>query len=304
MYTWTELLDDIKVRAAMPTSQATYTEPRLLSLANSSLRSYILPKILKTREAFYEFDVDFAINSSGIYDIPSRALGGTIVNMSLVDTLDAHSGRRADINWIMDDQLSNYDRTDYGNVGAYVKRNQLYLVPKDGSGFAYLRVAIFLRPGAIVANTSAAQISSITTGTKTIEFSSHPTAWSNSNLFDIVQADPHFDSLAIDQPITTLTATSAIFTNELPSRLRVGDWFCLKNETPVIQVPVEWNAALAQHTANTILRAQGDKAAYKDGLEALQALTEDATIVIEPRIKQEGRKIVNRNGILRSQGRW
>jgi len=304
MYTWNELLDDIKTRAAMPTSQATYTEPRLLSFANAGLRSFVLPKILKTREAFYEFDFDLPINASGIYDIPSRALGGTVVNVALVNNLDSNTGQRADVNWIMEDDLSNYDRTDYGYSGVYVKRNQLYLVPKDGNGFSYLRLSVFLRPGSIVANTSASQISSINTGTKTVEFSSHPSSWSNSDLFDLVQAEPHFDSLVIDQPITTLTATSAIFTNALPSRLAVGDWLCRKNESPVIQVPVEWNPVLAQHAANSVLRAQGDTSSYKAGLEALKMLTDDATIVIEPRIKQEGRKIINRTGILRRSGRW
>lgn len=296
-WTWTELLDDIKVRGMIPTSQNTFTEARLLSLTNAELRSRVLPLVDKVREGFYSYDIDTTLNATGIYNINKRAVGGKILNAALIE-----GDQRYDLTYYTEESLENYD-APLGDFGLYIKRSTQYLVPRVPQGWSTFRSTIMLRPAQIVAQTSAAQISSIDTVTGIITCSSVPSAWTTASVFDIVQAEPHFDTLSIDlaiSAVTTGTSGTLTFTPaNLNSRLAVGDWIGLAGETPVIQVPVELNPLLAQYVANICLKSQTDMTAYKIGVEDAKELKEGLLHLLTPRVQSEGKKIVNRTGILR-----
>lgn len=294
-YTTTEFLDSVKVRGAIPTSQNTFTVARILNLGDAELRSYILPLVMKAREFYYAFDVSTAINTTGVYDIHTRAVGGKVTNACLTD-----ADTRLDLNWISEEELSSLTNTQSGKPGVYIKRSQLVVVPADVP-YTYFKQTILLRPGKFVATTAAAQITAINTSTKTLSFTSGtvPTTWTTANLFDLIQAQPHFDHLAIDQVVTSITTTAIIFSSTLPTRLAVGDWVSLAGESPIIQVPVELQPLLEQKTANTCMRAQGDEAGLKSGEEELTRMQKETWNLYQPRIEDEGKKIVIRSGILR-----
>lgn len=295
--TWTELLDDIKVRGMIPTSQNTFTEARLLRLAKAELRARVVPLIDEVREGFYQYDIDTALNATGIYDIHTRAVGAKLVNAALVTDQD-----RLDLTLYNEEQLVNYDSPP-GDYGFFFRRSQVQLVPRVPIGWTYFRQTIILAPATIVAQSSAAQITAINTTSGLVTFTNVPSAWTTANTFDMVQQKAHFDTLAIDLvgsavvtgDLGTITFTPAA----LPSRLAVGDWVSLSGETPVIQVPEEFLPILAQFTANQCLKAQTDLEAQKAGVEDAKQLVEGVVKLISPRIEQEGRKIVNSTGILR-----
>ena len=118
-------------------------------------------------------------------------------------------------------------------------------------------------------------------------------------MLDLVQANPHFDTLAIDQVITSVTTTAIIFSSTLPTRLAVGDWVSLQGQSPVIQLPLELHPLLAQRVANQCLKNSPHSEAYKNGLNEVLALEKQAMHLLTPRIEKEGKKIVNRSGMLR-----
>ncbi len=118
-------------------------------------------------------------------------------------------------------------------------------------------------------------------------------------MYELVQADPHFDTLGFDLVVTSVTATTVVFSATLPTRLAVGDWVGLSGQSPVIQCPLELHPYLAQEAANYCLRGQVDNEAYKAGLEEADRLRKDLETLFTPRIQKEGRKIVNRTRILR-----
>lgn len=294
-YTTTELVANIKTRAAVPTSQSTYTVAKILGIADAELRSYMLPLVMKSQEAYYQYDVDTTLNATGIYDIPTRAVGGKVVNCALLD-----GDSRLDLAWITEEGLQRYDQTNRGRPGVYIKRNQVILVPATGTQYTTIRITIIIRPGQFVETSAAAQITAIDTGTNTLTFASGtiPAAFVTSATFDLIQAKPHFDHLAIDQTAATITGTTMIFSS-LPSRLAVGDWVSLAGESPIVQVPVELQPLLEQCAANTILRAQGDLEKTAAGEKKLSMMEKDTTNLYTPRIENEGKKLVNRTRILR-----
>lgn len=294
-YTWTELLDDIKVRGAVPTSQPSYTEARLLRLANAVMASRIVPDVMKAREQYYEYDVDSSITDQATYAIPTRAVGGKLSNVAAID-----GTKRMDLSRYFEEELDDYLYSPSIKMGFYIKRNSLYLLPADGGGWSTLRLSIIMRPNQIVAQSSAAQISSISSNTLTC--TSVPASWTSSNTFDLVQANPHFDWLGIDKAASAVvTGTNGTITLSAtpPSTLAVGDWVGLSGQTPVVQCPVEFHPLLAQEVANICLKAQGDEAAYKLGLEEANLIRESVMSTINPRVESEGKKLVNRSGLLR-----
>lgn len=294
-YTTTEFITNVKKRAAVPTSQSTYSVQNMLAFADAELRSFVVPTIMRSQEFYYAFDVDTAINASGSYDISSRAVGGKVSNVCLVNGND-----RRDLNWITEDQLVRYDQSNYGRPGVYIKRNQIKLVPIDGAGYSTLRATIFIRPGQLVATAECAQITAINTGTNTLTFAlgTIPATFTVSIKLDFIQQNPHFDHLSIDMTPSSVTSTTIVFSS-LDSRLQVGDWVCLAHQSCIVQCPVEMHGLLEQATANTILRAQGDLEKAAAGDKKLADIYETSKNTYSPRIESEGKKVINRSKILR-----
>lgn len=297
MYTWTQLEDDIKVKGMIPTSQNTFTEDRLLAITNNVLLAKLLPNILKARESYYSYDIDTAINATGVYDIHTRAVGAKLDNLALIS-----SNTRLDLVMYLEDELTDITQPPDGKPGFFIKRNQFTILPTNGNGWSYVRQTIFLRPPRIIANADGAQVTAINTSTKVVTFTTVPSTWTASNIFDIVQGAPHFDTLAIDQTISAITTGSGgtlTFVSALPSRLAVGDWISLAGETPVIQVPVEFNSLLSQYAANECLKNGSDPKAYETGVADAKELLEGLMSLITPRVEREGKVLVNRTGMLR-----
>ena len=295
-YTFTELLEDIKTRGMVPTSQNTYTSARFLILVNDEIRSSMLPLVLKCRANYFEYNVDTALDSTGTYPISTRAIGGKVNNLALIS-----GTQRLDLPWGSEEELSDTSVSPTGTAVAYIKGNQVITVPQSISEYTTLRMGIYLRPSEVVAQSSAAQITAINTGTRTLTFTSGtvPSSWTTSMTFDLVQQNPHFDTLAIDQAISTITTTTMIFSSALPSRLAVGDWVGLAGQSPIIQLPLELHPLLAQRVANECLKNSPHTKAYETGIENVKEMEKNAMHLLTPRIDKEGKKLVNRTGMLR-----
>lgn len=250
---------------------------------------------MKSQEFYYAYDVDTSINATGLYNIPTRAVGGKIVNAALIS-----GNERYDLSWITEEGLYRTDHTVSGKPGIYIKRNEVILVPATQTGYDSIRLTITIRPGQFVETSACAQITAINTGTNTVTFASGtiPSTFVTSQTFDIIQNKPHFDHLAIDQTASSITTTTMVFSS-LPSRLVVGDWVSLAEQSCVIQCPVEIQPLLEQDTANTILRAQGDLEKAAVGEKELKKMVENTTNLYTPRIEQEGKKLVNRSRLTR-----
>lgn len=299
-FTWTELLDSIKVRGQIPTGQNTgspFTEDRIRDRANEVLRTKVLPDLLKVREEFYSYDIDLPIVSTGVYDIHNRAIGGKLDNVALISGTE-----RLDLVLYDEDEIFDTDQAPSYRPGFYLKRNQIVTLPKDGSGYSYLRQTIFLRPAEIVSQDDGAQITAINTSTKVVTFTTVPSTWTTAMLYEMVQQKAHFDSLGIDLVITAITTGAGgtlTFSAALPDRLAVGDWVSLSGESPIVQLPVEWNPLLAQETACECLKNSPHAKAYDIAVKDAERLKKDLIPLVAPRVEKEGKKLVNSSGILR-----
>lgn len=293
-YTTTDFLTNVKMRASMPTSQTTFDSTKMLALGDAEIRSYILPLLIRSREYYLAYDDDRTINSSGVYVLSPRAIGGKLINASLLDGMTIQ-----DLSWITEDELYTLDNSPRGVPGIYLKRNSVILVPPTQHGFPTIRLTINIRPGNLVVTTDAAQITAINTGLSTVTVSGTvPAAFTTSLTYDLIQDEPNFDHLAIDQVATSVTSTTVVFSS-LPDRLAVGDWVSISQTSPVVQIPADLQPLLEQKVSCSLLRFQGDKDSLTLAQAELERMEKDTMALYTPRVEKAGKKLVMRNRILR-----
>lgn len=299
-YTWSNLLESVKIRGAIPTSNNTYTEARFLLMANEVMRSEMVPFVNRIRENFWSTDVDFVLGTGNSnFMIPSRAVAAKFENVAFLNGTQRYDATR-----YFEEELLDLNYSPARKPGFYVKRNRIYVVPTDGGGWSTLRTTIIMRPNKLVAETSAAQITAIDTNTNEVTCESVPTTWTTASVLDIVQAEPHYDWRAIDQTISAIatgTNGTITFTSTLPTELAVGDWVSLAGESPVIQFPEDVHPLFSQKIANVLLRNQ-DMKLYEAGRADEKQMAKDALDLLNPRVEKEGKVVNNRSGMLRKRG--
>jgi len=79
-----KLVESIRLRAFIPNDTATYTDQDILNVANEEMDVQLLDKLLSLHEEHLTVHVDVPRNSSGEYEIPYRAIGNKVRDVSLV----------------------------------------------------------------------------------------------------------------------------------------------------------------------------------------------------------------------------
>lgn len=291
-YTTTELIADIKLRAFLPTSQATFTAADVLLLADAEMQTTVLPLIQSLRSEYYVTYKDYSITANQAnYDIPVRAVGMTIRDVQYIFASgDVKSLPQMDVEQIL--------TTVAGEPSAfYLRQNQIYLFPTPSSTVDTLRVYYHLRPGQLVATTGAGLISSISTGANTATVASIPSAWTSAFTYDLIRQDGASEPLAIDQAVTTVAATTLTFTSTMPTSLRVSDYIALAGQSPIPQMPAELRPVLAQAVAVRMMESM-----MLPGVDfarsSLDREVKTATSLLTSRVQGESKKIRATHGWL------
>lgn len=296
-FTADDLITSVKKRGRVPTSQTTFTNANILTLADQELEIGLLPQIMKNREDYYlhETDIDMTAGKSQ-YRIPKRAIGGKVKSVCIVDT----NGDETQLEKIDYENRVFYDNA--ANPVFYVKNNSIVIVPEPDTTLAAqtLRISYFIRPSSLVVEASAAQITSINTGANTVTVSAVPSTITASTPIDFVRGDGGFECLDIDVTPTNLASTTFTFSS-LPDDLEVGDYICLAGETPIPQIPAELHTVLALRVTATVLSSLGFINEMKAVQKKLEEAEEAVTHLISPRVDSNSKKIINRKSILNSR---
>lgn len=271
----TELISALKLHGSFPSSNDLFSTDDFLSLLNHQMKVEIIPMMLKVNEEFFLQHKDFTITESGLYRIPTRAIGTIIRDLKI---LDSNSNETP---------LSRLFEEDRGSgaSGYYLNRNSVEL-SKDFSS-STLRMKYFARPGKLVQTSSCARIESITD--LSVGVDAVPATFSTSKPIDFVQNNNPFDLLDLDILPSGISGTTIDF-SALPSGVAVGDWICLAGEAAVPMVPEEMHAVLIQSALCKTLSSKKDKA-YKDELETLLRVKEDAINMLDPRVQNNSNKV-------------
>lgn len=301
-YTSDELVDSIKIRARVPTSQRTFTEARILKMCDEEIAIGLVPKILAVRENYFlkPYTIDIESGTSE-YRIPTRAIGVKLRAIQIEDT----SGNLSLIN-----QIAYEDRGYYVNNGSYsdlpvyyIQNNSVVLVPTPNvSGQNTLHLPYFIRPNTLVPVSECGLITAINTATKEVTVEAIPSTFTSDDLYDLIKHDGGFECAAIDQS-ATVSGNVLTFAETLPSSLAVGDYVAFAGESPIPQVPAELHTLLALRVTVTVLESLG----FVNEMKAAQAKLAEAEAatehLISPRADGNPKKLNNRSGILRQNSR-
>ncbi len=314
--TSSELIASIKRRALLPSNQNTFTNNDFLELANEELSLGLLPSILRLHEDYllYTEEVELEDGQSR-YSIPSRSIGNKLRELSFKDTND---------NIFEMTRIGIQDLPDYNDSYTtnffktfYVENNEIVLVPTiSGTVSGSLMMSYYLRPNALVEEDRAAKILNINTVTGVLNVETVPedfsTADSNgqSVKYDLIKSQSPFITLQASIIPTAINATTKEITfdpNDLPSSLAVGDYVNFEHECIIPQIPQDLHVVLAHRVAARCLEALGDAQGLQLANQKLSEMELNTTNLIDNRVEEAPRKIVNKRGTLKSglyRKRW
>lgn len=307
-YTTTGLLNGLKRRALIPSTGFLYTDADLLAVITDEMNSRLVPEIKSAREEFFVSvsDVPF-VSGQQSYDIPSRALGAQLRDVALVDS----GGNefilpRLDPSFMRDAGSVNIPSA---LIGYYWQGNKIMINSAPAGANYSLRLRYERKPNDLTPTASAARISAINTGTKTVTCDSGVpnTLWATTDTLDFISARPPFNPLQDDAAISSLTSTTAVFSAALPTDLQVGDWISTARTTPVPQIPYEAFPVLEQLAAARISESIDDASPNSAAMARSQAesMMEGFLKLISPRTAGTPQKIVDRTGLFGTfQNRW
>lgn len=305
-YTTTKLLEDIRTVCLTPEADALYTDARLLALTSNEQLSTVVPQLLSIQEEFFVHYEDVPLSADQTaYDIPERAIGLKLRDVSLIDS----SGNE---NYI--GRINPADAKFYGgnvlalpmqiwNNSFYFRDSQIILLPNVAQNFTYLRLYFYRRPSQLVVESEAGHITAIDRNTNTITLSSRPSAMIAGVEIDFLKGRPPFRSYEDDRAIASVSNNDVTFAAELPDSLVVGDWIALSGETPIPQFPYEIFPMLEQLGACKALEGMGD-ANIDTAWGRYKQMRDDAFKLLSPRTDSPAQKVVSPNSIFnRGNGR-
>lgn len=295
-----DLIRSIKRRAMIPTNQRTFTDADFLEMINEELNDGLLPHVLQVHEEFYVTYEDQAIQSDvERYPIPYRATGNKLRDVAYVDQV----GQHFELGQITVDEISDFQRlytTTNKNV-FYIQNTDIVLPNNLYAGLGFLRSYYYIRPNTLVLETETGQIQSIDRVSGTIVLDNVPDSFTNLQEMDFIAQRSPSKIISFDKTPTSVNqVTKSIVFNpsDIPSDLIIGDYICLKEETPVPQLPVELHALLAQRVAVHCLEALGDTQGLANAQRKLQEMEVNTLKLIDSRVDGAPQKINQRNGTL------
>jgi hypothetical protein len=308
-YTSEQLIDSVKRRINIPTNQNTFSNDDILAFADEETMLAIVPAIMSLHEDYLLFpeDVSLAANTNE-YTIPHRAVGNKLYDLQYIDGQGAPF--RMTRSTVAERPLVGNTFNGHSPYSYYIMNNRVCLMPDVGANVSgSLRFYYYIRPSSLVLTESVGVITGINTSTGEVTVSTLPSSFSTNETYDFYKAQSPHNILAKDLTATSVTSGSKTVTfdpSDIPSGLDVGDHVALAQQCAIPQIPSDLHVYLAQKTAERILESQGDL----DGLKLAQSKSAEMEVragsIIDNRVDESPRKLINHNSPLRSglSQRW
>lgn len=305
-----KLVESVRNRAMIPNDTSVYTDDNLLDIANEEIDVQLLDKLLALHEEHLTVSVDIERNVDGVYDIPYRAVGNKIRDIALISGKTIYEMTQVGIGELSEFTIGSESYTN-GFDKFYVEHNKLKLV-NPTRAYDHVRIYYHIRPNYLTTVNKAAIVSSIVVDDindqVTYNFTSTPSAFSSSILYDIVGAKTPNKIKAYDiTPVEVNTSLNYVkFTKSDISDIDdivVGDYICVAEQSPVPNLPTEMHPVLAQLVAVHVLEAMGDTEGLSNAQRRLDKMTASVMQLVDDRVELAPRKIRPRNGTL-AEGRY
>lgn len=305
-YATEQLIEDIKSRCAVPTSQLTYTEAAFVKLADKNLKDRIVPLIMTTREEYFVESFDVEAPADGVIDMPEHAIGAKLRSVCYVQQA-ANPVLLINLPRIDLDVVAGIGFVNNVSIaGFYVENNTIRLYPNTSvPANTLIRLYFYRRRLTLIEPAEYGQVVAVDSGSLTIQLDRVPTDWAVGTELNSVYSQPNF-ATTNDLMTVTAVSTPSIVVDTVEG-VSVGDYISEYGFSAIPQLPIEAHAYLAQLTAITCLRGLGDKAGADDLKIEAEELKTGLITVVSQRVDGSVKKVINPNGGLRlgsKIGRW
>lgn len=304
-YDMEALIENIKRRCSVPTSQLTYTNQDFADLANDTLQGEVVPTIMSAREEFFVHYEDVAVPASRILTFPTNTVASKVRAVAYVrntSPLTLINLPRIDLNTVTGIGFNNYNTL----AGFYIQGNQLQLYPNTSVPVGTtIRIFYYKRTLNLTAPGTYGRVISVDSNTNTVVLDFVPNDWTTGTQLNAVQGTTPFE--ASNELVTVVSVSSPSVVLDDVTGIAEGDYISEYGFSAVPQVPIECQYYLAQLTAAKCLEGLGDREGERAALEKAQELKKNMMIMISQRVDGSVKKIVNPNGGLRLNsglGRW
>ena len=305
--TTNKLIESVKRRALVPSSNITFSDNDLIEFLNEELNIGLIPSILQMKDEYLVFKEIISIqNGNTTYPIPARAIGNKLREISYSD-----DGRN-EYN-MTQIELDNKVSNNYLNQGGfyasqfYVQGSSIHLHPNDFSYSGYLFFYYYMRPNYLVKDNSVAVIKDIDRTTGTLTFNSLPSTYTSGVDCDFINSDSPNNIMSIDVPLISVnqvTKTVVVDPTLIPSNLKKGDYMPIAGESCVPNVPTELHAILAQRVAMRVLEAIGDSQGLTNAKMKLDEMEAKTGVLVDSRVEGSPIKVKNRQMQYTLRGRF
>lgn len=303
------LIESVKRRAMLPSTQNTFKEEDFLAFANEEMSNAVIPYVQSFREdyfiAIHVQPIETGVQS---YRIPDRATGNKLRDIRFRD----NSGNLYEMTriFIEDEPYFQYSAgTDgYLAMNTFMVENNQIVFPNGAAPnvVATIEMIYYIRPNALVSEEDVAVITAIDTLTNTVTLSQVPEGFAQATQFDITSCKSPFSLVAMEITPTVLptTSTPQMTFTALPRYISVGDVVALPEETTIPQIPLEVHSLLAQRVAMRCLEALGDTQGLQNAAAKMVEMEDKLGGLLGDRVEGAVKKVVNFHSNLRSSRRW
>lgn len=287
----------------MPANRALLDDSDILALGDEAMRAYVVPCLVAVRQDYFVYVQDVAlVADQSEYAISYRALGRSLRDLKVVDSTASQVRDLQKVS-LEDAHLFSSDNSAIRPYAFHFQGDKIVLVPTpQSSNNLSLRQFIELPPNKLVEVGDAALITGISGGDVTT--SGVPTTFSTSTPLDFIAGRQGNATRSFDKTPTNIAGSVITFaTTDIPSTLVVGDYISLAEESPVLQIPDDCFPWFVTKTARRCLYAISDFEGDSRLDEADREEKKNLLKILEPRIRGEATKIVNRSSLVR-QGRF
>lgn len=296
-YTTTKLVEAIRRRGSIPSSQQLFSTNDFIALANDEMETVIIPNIMSVREEYFVGYEDVSVTASNTpqeISIPSDAIGQKLRDLCWVDD----NGQLSSIPRLELEQASGTQYLDpmiSQSYGFMIRANKIVLYPGN-SGTGTLRIYYYKRPLELTNTSECGQVTEINTNTNEVTLTFLPSDWTTSDTVNVIGQSQPFETKVTSVQITNVSFP--VVTLASVDNIAVGDWVALEGYSPIPQIPVEAHKVLAQATVVKCMEAMGDREGMQAAQGKLKKNITDMFKLISPRVDGAPKKITNAgNGI-------
>lgn len=302
------MIKSVRQRTMTPDDTSTFTDDSVLDIIDEELSAQVLDKLLLLHGENLTISVDVPVNQEGEYEIPYRAVGNKLRDISLISGSSIYELSQVSIGELSD---YSYGESSSQNLDKFYLENNKVKLIKPARTHSTVRIRYYLRPNYLTKMNEAGVIESIDTTTPGIvEFrlSSVGKNFGQQLKYDVIGSkSPNkiksFDATAIAYTKVGDTGTLTFDSGDLGTVLdtiSAGDYISLAEETPVPNIPTEMHPLLAQASAINILESLNDTEALTNATRRMEKMVKAIQNLIDDRVELAPKKIKQRHGTLSS----